>query len=83
MAATCSTGHPQHKPREKQGVAQIAKIKLDSHLYDGVKKIAEIAGYSSTEEFIIHIIEKELSQLEAADTDEKIEERLRGLGYIE
>ena len=59
------------------------KVKLDSHLYDRVRKIAEIAGYSSTEEFIIHIIEKELSQLESAETDEKIEERLRGLGYIE
>jgi len=61
----------------------VAKIKLDSHLYDRVKKIAEIAGYSSTEEFVIHIIEKELSRLESAETDEKIEERLRGLGYIE
>ena len=61
----------------------MAKIKLDSHLYDRVKKIAEIAGYSSTDEFIIHIIEKELSRLESADTDEKIVERLRGLGYIE
>ena len=61
----------------------MAKIKLDAHLYDRVKKIAEIAGYSSTEEFIIHIIEKELSQLESAETDEKMEERLRGLGYIE
>ena len=61
----------------------MAKIKLDSHLYDRVKKIAEIAGYSSTDEFIIHIIEKELSRLESAETDEKVEERLRGLGYIE
>ena len=61
----------------------MAKIKLDSHLYDRITKIAEIAGYSSPEEFIVHIIEKELAQLETADTDEKVEERLRGLGYIE
>ena len=61
----------------------MAKIKLDAHLYDRVKKIAEIAGYSSTDEFIVHIIEKELSRLESAETDEKVEERLRGLGYIE
>ncbi len=61
----------------------MAKIKLDSHLYDRVKKIAEIAGYSSTDEFIIHIIEKELARLESAESDEKVEERLRGLGYIE
>ena len=61
----------------------MAKIKLDPHLYDRVKKIADIAGYSSPEEFIVHIIEKELAQLETADSDEKVEERLRGLGYIE
>ena len=48
-----------------------------------MKKIADIAGYSSTEEFVIHIIEKELGELESADSDEKVEERLRGLGYIE
>ena len=61
----------------------MAKIKLDSHLYDRVKKIADVAGYSSADEFIVHIIEKELSTLETAECDEKVEERLRGLGYIE
>ena len=61
----------------------MAKIKLDAHLYDRVRKIAEVAGYSSTDEFIIHIIEKELAKLESAESDEKVEERLRGLGYIE
>ena len=59
------------------------KVKIDDHLYDRVKRIAEIAGYSSTDEFISHIIEKELGRLESAETDEKVEERLRGLGYIE
>lgn len=61
----------------------MAKIKLDPALYDRVKVIAEKAGYGSTEEFIIHIIEKELSMLESAETDEEVTERLRGLGYLE
>ena len=59
------------------------KIKLDSSLYDRVKKMSEAAGYSSPEEFVIHLIEKELSVLESADTDEEVAERLRGLGYLE
>ncbi len=61
------------------------KIKLDSHLYDRTKKVAGIAGYSSVDEFVVHVIEKELSQLEASEgeADEKVQERLRGLGYIE
>lgn len=61
----------------------MAKIKLDSDLYDRVKKVSKVAGYSSPEEFIVHIIEKELGNLESAETDEEITERLRGLGYIE
>ena len=78
------THEPQTRLRVKKELTDVAKIKLDSHLYDRVKKVAEIAGYSSTDEFIVHIIEKELERLESDDADEKqIEERLRGLGYIE
>ena len=61
----------------------MAKVKLDSHLFDRVKKMAKAAGYASPEEFILHIIEKELALLESAETDQTVVERLRGLGYIE
>ena len=61
----------------------MAKIKIDSHLYDRLKQVAETLGYSSADEFIIHLIEKELGKLEGAATDEQLEQRLRGLGYIE
>ena len=61
----------------------MAKIKVDSNLFARVKKAAEVAGYSSVDEFITHIIEKELAKHETGDTDEKIAEQLRGLGYIE
>ena len=65
------------------GVKQMAKIKIDSNLFARVKKVTEIAGYSSTEEFITHLIEKELAKHEADQGDEKVAEQLRGLGYIE
>ena len=58
------------------------KIKLDKELLDKVKKYSDIAGYSSPEEFITHALEKELSQLEDADSEEEIKKRLQGLGYI-
>jgi metal-responsive CopG/Arc/MetJ family transcriptional regulator len=61
----------------------MAKIKIDSTLFDRVKKAAEVAGYSSVEEFITHIIEKELAKHEASESDEKVADQLRGLGYIE
>ena len=59
------------------------KLKIDANLYDRVKKVAEVAGYSSPDEFMIHIIEKELSKLETSADEQEITERLRGLGYIE
>jgi metal-responsive CopG/Arc/MetJ family transcriptional regulator len=64
-------------------VTRVPKIKIDDALYDRVKKIAETAGYASADEFIVHIIERELSKVEAADDEQQVIERLRGLGYIE
>ena len=59
------------------------RIKLDGHLYDRARKIAEAAGYTNVDEFIVHVIEREVSHLESAGSDEEVQEHLRGLGYIE
>ena len=61
----------------------MAKIKVDSNLFDRMKKATEVAGYSSVEEFVTHIIEKELAKYEETEADEKTAQQLRGLGYIE
>lgn len=59
------------------------KIKIDKALYDRVKAVSDKAGYSSADEFITNVLEKELAKLEDSENDEQLEERLRGLGYIE
>ena len=59
-----------------------SKIKLDKGLLERVRKISDIAGYSSVEEFISHALEKELAKLEDADSEEEIKKRLKGLGYL-
>lgn len=59
-----------------------SKIKLDTDLLTRVKKYADIAGYSSVEEFITHALEKELAVLEEADSEDDIRKKLQGLGYI-
>jgi len=59
-----------------------SKVKLDEGLLARVKKFADIAGYSSVEEFITHALEKELAVLEEADSEEEIKKKLQGLGYI-
>ncbi len=58
------------------------KIKLDQDLIERIKRVAEVAGYATHEEFIVHVLEKELAQFEDASSDEAITEKLRGLGYI-
>jgi metal-responsive CopG/Arc/MetJ family transcriptional regulator len=61
----------------------MAKIKIDKALYERLVQVAERAGYSSAEEFIQHLLEKAVSDVEQAATDEEVEKQLRGLGYIE
>jgi metal-responsive CopG/Arc/MetJ family transcriptional regulator len=59
-----------------------SKVSLDKGLLARVRKFADIAGYSSVEEFITHALEKELAVLEEADSEEEIKKKLQGLGYI-
>ena len=60
-----------------------SKLKINKDLLERCKKCAEVAGYSSVEEFVEHIVEKELKVIESAgSSDEAITESLRGLGYI-
>lgn len=58
------------------------KVKLDKDLVRRIERFSKIAGYSSPAEFITHAVEKELVQLEDADSEEEIRKRLQGLGYI-
>ncbi len=58
------------------------KIKLDKELMERVKKISQVAGYSSQEEFITHCLEKEIGKLEESESEEEIKKKLKGLGYI-
>jgi len=59
------------------------KLKINKDIIERCKKCSEVAGYSSVEEFVEHILEKELKTIEGAgSSDEAITESLRGLGYI-
>ncbi len=58
------------------------KIKLDKALWQKIQRYAEIAGYSSADEFVTHALEKEIALLEESDSDEEVKKKLRGLGYI-
>ncbi len=60
-----------------------SSIKLDKSLLERVKRCADAAGYSSPQEFVVHVIEKELAQIEEGASDEEIMSKLQGLGYID
>lgn len=57
-------------------------VKLDKHLLTRARHYAEAAGYSSVEEFISHLLEKEMARLDASDSEEEIKKKLKGLGYL-
>ena len=59
-----------------------SRIKLDSALLRRGKRYADLAGYSSVEEFITHALEKEIAQLDEAESEQEIKKKLKGLGYI-
>lgn len=59
-------------------------IKLNKELREKVERCAKAGGYSSAQEFVEHIIERELARLQAdTSTDEEIVNKLKGLGYID
>ena len=65
-----------------------SRIKLDGELLSRCRKQAEQLGYSSVEEFVTHVLERELRSMEtsggeSAANEEEIANRLKGLGYIE
>ena len=58
-------------------------FRLKKELWAKVKKVSEAAGYSSPEEFVAHVVEREIAKLDDAQSDEDIISRLKGLGYID
>ena len=50
-----------------------SRIKLDAALLTRAKRFADLAGYSSVDEFVAHVLEKELATFEGADSEDEIE----------
>jgi len=61
------------------------KLKFDNATIERIRKISELGGYSSPEEFLIHVIERELDLLDPdqMESEEEIRKKMEGLGYIE
>ena len=58
-------------------------FKLKKELWAKVKKVSAAAGYSSPEEFVAHVVEREIAKIDDTQSDEDIVNRMKGLGYID
>jgi metal-responsive CopG/Arc/MetJ family transcriptional regulator len=58
------------------------RITLEKALLARAQRYADQAGYSSVEEFITHVLEKQMAHLDEAASEEEIKKRLKGLGYL-
>ena len=58
-------------------------IRLDKDLYQRLQEKASGMGYSSTDEFIVHILEKASAEQDEQLDREEVDRQLRGLGYLE
>ncbi len=61
------------------------KLKFDGATIERIKKVSALGGYSSPEEFLVHMIERELEKLDPdqGESEEDIRSKMQGLGYIE
>jgi hypothetical protein len=58
-------------------------LKVKKELMQRIARYAEVAGYSSPQEFVEHVLERELAKLEDSQSDQEILNKLKGLGYID
>ncbi len=63
----------------------MAKIKIDKDLHQRAEQYALQRGYASVQELVTHLLEQALRDHEQQEElDQKaVEERLKGLGYLE
>lgn len=59
------------------------KVRVERTLYETLRRAAQMAGYSSVDEFIVHILERAAAEVEQAHSEAEVRQRLQGLGYIE
>ena len=60
----------------------MASLQISDELMAKLDECASAAGYQSGADFAIAILEREIGRITEDEASKKIEDRLRGLGYI-
>jgi hypothetical protein len=58
------------------------KIKIEKDLHEKIEKASQELGYSSVDEFVCHVLEREVNRVLGGEKDEGVLDHLKGLGYI-
>jgi hypothetical protein len=59
------------------------KIELDESLWLRVVKSAECQGYSSPQQFIAEVLERELAKAPTGVSDQEVTRKMEELGYLD
>lgn len=57
-------------------------VSLPKGIYDRARTQAEKAGYTSVDEFVCHLLERELAKNQESEVRDDVERKLKGLGYL-
>lgn len=58
-------------------------VKIDKELWRRIEECARKSGYSSAEELVRDVLEREVERIEASDMSDEMRRQLKGLGYLE
>ncbi|HXJ37299.1 MAG TPA: hypothetical protein VMS22_25000 [Candidatus Eisenbacteria bacterium] len=64
------------------GFGKTVSVKIDKDLHARLTKVADVAGYATVDEFVAHVLEKEMLHFDDSKNDDEIRAKLKGLGYI-
>ena len=60
------------------------KIRICKELFDQLSSYSQKAGYATVQEFIEHVLEKSIANIDPREiNEEEVKKRLQGLGYLE
>jgi predicted AlkP superfamily phosphohydrolase/phosphomutase len=76
-------GRRSVRPEGRELMFGGSKVKIEKDLLEKIRKYAGMAGYASPEEFVQHVLEREIAKFEeGGDSEDEIKKRMQGLGYI-
>lgn len=58
-------------------------VKIDKEMWRRIEQCAAKSGYSSPEEFVRDVLEREIQRLEGVEMSDEMRQQLKGLGYLE